>query len=123
MSLQDLLTSVLLLGGGMLSLTAAIGFVRLPDVAARLQAATKPQILGLLMVLAGAAPYIEGTAERVQLVLVGLFQLITAPVLGQLVTRSAHAHQNLDPNALVVDELAQRTLPEQDGPGRPGAAG
>ena len=40
------------------------------------------------------------------LLLVGLFQLITAPVISQLVGRSVHRSGGVRPEVLVVDDLA-----------------
>ena len=59
----DIVTGVLVLGGSTLALTAAIGVVRFPDTLTRMHAATKPQVLGLLLVLAGAAIRLRGNAD------------------------------------------------------------
>ena len=53
MSVLDIAAGVLVLGGSALALTAAIGVVRFPDTLSRMHAATKPQVLGLLLVLGG----------------------------------------------------------------------
>ncbi len=79
--------------------------MRLPDLPARLQAATKPQTLGLSLILLGTALRVE-LASAVTLVLVVLFQVITAPVISQLVGRAAYRSGALPDDALVVDELA-----------------
>ena len=54
-----LIVAVLVLSGSALALTAAIGVVRFPDTLSRMHAASKPQVLGLLLVLAGGT---AGTA-------------------------------------------------------------
>ena len=59
----DILAAVLVLGGSTLALTAAIGAVRFPDTLTRMHAATKPQVLGLLLVLIGAAIRLRGNAD------------------------------------------------------------
>ena len=59
----DVVAAVLMLGGSVLALTAAIGVVRFPDTLSRMHAATKPQVLGLLLVLAGAAIRLRGNAD------------------------------------------------------------
>ena len=51
----DLIAAVLLLLGGLLSLAAGVGLVRFPDALSRLHAATKPQVLGLVFVVAALA--------------------------------------------------------------------
>ena len=107
----DATSAVLLLLGALSCLLGALGLVRLPDLPSRLQAATKPQTLGLLLILAGTALRVE-LESAVTLVLVGLFQVITAPVISQLVGRSAYRAGAVRPELLVVDELAGK-MPEE----------
>ncbi len=105
MNAVDVVSAALLLLGATSCLLGALGLVRLPGLLARLQAATKPQTLGLLLVLAGTALRVEPDSA-VTLVLVGLFQVITAPVISQLVGRSAYRAGAVAPDVLVADELA-----------------
>jgi multicomponent Na+:H+ antiporter subunit G len=102
----DVVSAVLMLGGALSCLLGAIGLVRLPDLPARLQAATKPQTLGLSLILLGTALRVE-LASAVTLVLVVLFQVITAPVISQLVGRAAYRSGGFPDDTLVVDELAE----------------
>ena len=102
----DVVSALLMLLGALSCLLGAIGLVRLPDLLARLQAATKPQTLGLSLILLGTALRVE-LASAVTLVLVVLFQVITAPVISQLVGRAAYRSGALPDGALVVDELAE----------------
>lgn len=113
MSGLDIAAAVLMLVGAGSSLLGAIGLVRLPDLPSRLQAATKPQTLGLALVLVGTALRVE-RASAVTLVLVVLFQVITAPVVSQLVGRAAYRSGGIPDGSLVVDELAER-LPADRG--------
>ena len=46
----DLTSLILILIGALLCLTAAIGLLRFRDVPTRLHAATKPQVLGLILI-------------------------------------------------------------------------
>lgn len=103
----DVLAAVLLVAGALQCFLGALGLVRLPSLLSRLQAATKPQTLGLLLILAGAALRVP-LDSAVTLVLVAVFQLITAPVLSELVGRSAYRSGAVQPDILVVDELADR---------------
>lgn len=80
---------VLILGGALWSLIAGIGLLRLPDVLTRMHAATKPQVLGLLMVLLGVALRLRGANDVTTLILVGLFQTWTVPVAAHMVARAA----------------------------------
>lgn len=107
MIVRDVLAAALLLTGAAFCLLGALGLVRFPDVPTRLQAATKPQTLGLLLVLAGAAARLEA-AEAVGLALAGLFQVITAPVLAQLFGGVAYRTGAHLPDVLVDDDLAER---------------
>jgi multicomponent Na+:H+ antiporter subunit G len=113
----DIVSAVLLLLGALSCLLGAIGLVRLPSMLSRLQAATKPQTFGLFLVLAGTALRVP-TDSAVTLVLVALFQVITAPVISQLVGRSAYRSGAVRPEVLVVDELAdgRPTRPGGDEP-------
>ncbi|SDF37916.1 monovalent cation/H(+) antiporter subunit G [Pseudonocardia oroxyli] len=111
--IRDIVSSVFLLGGALFCLLGAIGLVRLPDLPARLQAATKPQTLGLLFVLIGTAVRLE-FENAATLVLVILFQAVTAPVISQIVARSAYRTGAVDTDLLVIDELTARVA-EQDG--------
>ncbi|MFY1671485.1 monovalent cation/H(+) antiporter subunit G [Plantactinospora sp. WMMB334] len=114
----ELLAAAALVAGGILAVLAGLGLIRLPDVAARLQAATKPQVVGLALICAGAAPRIGGT-EALALVVVVLFQLVTAPVLAQLVGRSAY-RSGVTHQALLVDEFRDRSGRPAGGADRPG---
>ncbi|MPY81053.1 MAG: hypothetical protein GEV04_22005 [Actinophytocola sp.] len=87
--MTDVISAVLLLSGGLIGVAGAIGLVRFPDVMSRVQAATKPQTFGLLLILAGAAVRLDAKAAA-GLGLVALFQVITAPVLAQLLGRTAY---------------------------------
>jgi len=107
----DVASAVLMLVGALSCLLGALGLVRLPDPPGRLQSATKPQTLGLLLILAGTALRVE-LESAVTLLLVGLFQVITAPVIAQLLGRSAYRGGTVRRELLVVDELAAK-LPEE----------
>jgi len=107
MSAFDIVTAVLVLGGSMLALTAAIGVVRFPDTLTRMHAATKPQALGLLLVLAGAAIRLRGNVDVGMLILTGIFTVITAPVVGQRVAQLAYREQNIRDDLLTKDDYAE----------------
>lgn len=118
--IRDIVSSVFLLGGALFCLLGAIGLVRLPDLPARLQAATKPQTLGLLFVLIGTAVRLE-FENAATLVLVILFQAVTAPVISQIVARSAYRTGAVDTDLLVIDELTARVAEQEGGGGARGA--
>lgn len=101
--MTDVASAALMLLGALSCLLGALGLVRLPSLLSRLQAATKPQTLGLFLILAGTALRVD-LQSAATLLLVGLFQVITAPVLSQIVGRSVHRSGGVRPEALVVDE-------------------
>jgi multicomponent Na+:H+ antiporter subunit G len=122
MSTATIIASVLILGGSALALTAAIGVVRFPDTLSRMHAATKPQVLGLLLVLAGAAIRLRGHVDVGMLILTGLFTIITAPVIANRVGQLAYREQNIRDDLLTRDEMhdfaAERESGGHDGTGR-----
>ena len=105
MNVLDVLTAVLILSGSALALTAAIGVLRFPDTLSRMHAATKPQVLGLLLVLAGAAIRLRGHPDVGMLILTGMFTLITAPVIANRVGQLAYREQNIRDDLMTADEL------------------
>lgn len=104
MSIADIVVAVLLLAGSALAFTAAVGIVRFPDTLARMHSSTKPQTLGLLLVMAGAAVQLRGNADVGMLVLAGMFAVITAPVIANRVGQLAYREQDVE-NQLVRDEM------------------
>ncbi|MBA4607181.1 MULTISPECIES: monovalent cation/H(+) antiporter subunit G [Aeromicrobium] len=100
----DVLSGTFLILGASFALVAAIGVVRFPDVLTRMHAATKPQTFGLLLILAGLALRIESLGDLTLVAVVALFQLLTAPVSAHMVGRAAFRADQVDREALVVDE-------------------
>ncbi|MGW0176648.1 monovalent cation/H(+) antiporter subunit G [Rhodococcus sp. NPDC003322] len=107
----DALAAVLLLLGALLAMTAAIGIVRFPDTLSRMHAATKPQVIGLVLVLAGAVIRLRGNVDIWMLVLVGLFTLLTAPVIAHTVGRVAYREQRGKDGLGIVGELDREQGP------------
>lgn len=102
----DVCSGACLLIGAALALAAAIGLVRFPDVFTRMHAATKPQVLGLLFVLLGLGLRLRSPTVIGMLLLVGLFQLLTAPVSSHMVGRAAYRTGPVREDLLIVDELS-----------------
>jgi multicomponent Na+:H+ antiporter subunit G len=87
--IADGIGDVVILGGALWSLVAGVGLLRLPDVLTRMHAATKPQVLGLLMMLLGVALRLRTADDITTLILVGLFQTWTVPVAAHMIARAA----------------------------------
>lgn len=111
MTAADIIASILVLSGSALALTAAIGVVRFPDTLSRMHAASKPQVLGLLLVLIGAAIRLRGHPDVGMIILAGLFTLITAPVVANRVGQLAYREQNVSQD-VVSDDLANNPFPD-----------
>jgi multicomponent Na+:H+ antiporter subunit G len=106
--IADWLGGACLVAGALLSLAAGIGVLRFPDVLDRMHAATKPQVLGVLLLLAGVALRLRTPADLGMIGLVAIFQLATAPVAAQMVGRAAYRSGRLDRALLDRDDLASR---------------
>ncbi len=102
----DVVAAVCLSLGALLTLLAALGVLRFPDVLTRMHSATKPQVLGLLLILVGLGLRLRDPGSVGLLVLVAVFQLVTAPVASHMVGRASFRAGQLRPDLLVVDELS-----------------
>jgi multicomponent Na+:H+ antiporter subunit G len=105
MNALDVISGALVLAGATLALTAAVGVVRFSDTLSRMHSATKPQVLGLLLVLGGAAIRLRRDYDVGMLILTGLFTVVTAPVIAHRVGQLAYREQNLR-GSLTADEMA-----------------
>lgn len=105
--MMDVISAVFILLGSLLAMTAAIGIVRFRDTLSRMHAATKPQVVGLVLVLIGAVIQLRGNIDIWMLVLVGLFTLLTAPVIAHMVGRVAYREQRGRNGLLEIDEMAE----------------
>ncbi|MCA0144800.1 monovalent cation/H(+) antiporter subunit G [Blastococcus sp. LR1] len=102
---RDAVAIVLLLLGTFLCLTAGLGLVRFPDVLTRMHAGTKPQVLGVLLIMVGAAIRLQGWSATWMLLLVAVFQMLTAPVSAHMISRVAYRRRHVRRDRLMVDEL------------------
>ncbi len=120
----DIIGALFLLAGAVFCLAAAVGIVRFPDVMTRLHAATKPQVFGLVLILTGVA----FTMRTWHVVLVALLtiglQILTAPVSGHMLARTAYRTDQWADEHATVDELGEdleaagfTNKPEENGPG------
>ncbi len=102
----DGVAAVFLVVGGLMSLAAGIGLVRFPDLHSRMHAATKPQVLGLLMLLLAAAiTWRSWSWVAITLLAWGLM-LLTAPVSAHVVGRAGYRTKHMRADLLTEDELA-----------------
>ncbi|MFC3505154.1 monovalent cation/H(+) antiporter subunit G [Micromonospora krabiensis] len=107
-TIADWVGGLFVVAGAVLALAAGVGVLRFPDVLDRMHAATKPQTLGVLLLLAGLALRLRSPADIGMVALVALFQLATAPVAAQMIGRAAYRSGRVDRSLLDADELAGR---------------
>lgn len=106
-AILDVVSLVLILIGAVLCLIAAIGLLRFRDVPTRLHAATKPQVLGLMLIALAVALSLRSWPAVGMLVAIVLIQFATAPLSAHMVGRQAYRNGTIDEASLIVDELAQ----------------
>lgn len=117
-AILDVIAAGCLLSGALLSLSAGVALLRFPDLMSRMHAATKPQVLGLLLVLLGCALRLRTGVDITTLVLIAVFQLATAPVAAHMVGWAGYRDRLVREDLLVTDELeahAERVGQEDDG--------
>lgn len=112
-SWMDIVAAILFVLGTLLSAVAGFGLLRFPDVLSRMHAATKPQVLGLFLALAGLGFALKTWAVVPVLIVAWLAQLITAPVSAHLVGRATYRSHHLDPKHIAVDDLGE-AIAEQE---------
>ncbi|MDR6638845.1 MULTISPECIES: monovalent cation/H(+) antiporter subunit G [Paenarthrobacter] len=101
----DIVTAVFLVVGALMSLGAAVGLLRFPDLMSRMHAATKPQVLGLFLMLAAIGLQMRTWWVWPVLLVAWIFQLLTAPVSAHMVGRSAYRTKHGHREMLTKDEL------------------
>ncbi|MCF2706146.1 monovalent cation/H(+) antiporter subunit G [Arcanobacterium haemolyticum] len=103
----DVIGGILLFSGCLLILVASVGIARYPDVISRQHVATKPQVLSLILNLAGTALLVREASMTWTMLLVIAFMLITSPISAHMLSRAAYRTELVDPSKLVVDELGE----------------
>lgn len=101
--------SILLVGGSIFALIAAVGIIRLPDVYTRMHAAAKAGTVGSGLLLLATGLGSEDPAILVRAVAGFVFFILTAPVSAHLLARAAHlAGTRLDRSSVRDDFLRDR---------------
>ncbi|WP_034609548.1 monovalent cation/H(+) antiporter subunit G [Cellulomonas sp. URHD0024] len=104
-TVADVASGICMLGGAFLAFAAGVGVLRFGDLLSRMHAGTKPQVLGLVLVLLGLALRLRSGGAVWALVLVAVFQMLTAPVAAQMVGRAGYRTGKIRDDLLEVDEL------------------
>lgn len=101
----QVIVGLLVLTGSLLTLVAALGLHRFPDLLCRMHAATKPATLGMVCIALGAAISLTGRGALIKLVLVVALQFLTAPVAAHMIGRAAYRSGIRLSDRTVTDEL------------------
>ncbi|GAC1490412.1 MAG: monovalent cation/H(+) antiporter subunit G [Pseudarthrobacter sp.] len=101
----DTVTAVFLVAGALLSLAAAVGLLRFPDLLSRMHAATKPQVLGLFLLLAAIGLQMRTWWVWPVLLVAWIFQLLTVPVSAHMVGRAGYRTKHMHRELLSSDDL------------------
>ena len=122
----DTVSAVFMVVGALMSLAAAVGLLRFPDLLSRMHAATKPQVLGLFLLLASIGLQMRTLWVWPVLLVAWIFQLLTVPVSAHMVGRAGYRTKHLHRELLSSDELeavvlkaAQTARDEASDAGRP----
>lgn len=103
----DVVSAVLFIAGASLAFIAGLGILRFPDLLARMHAATKPQVLGLMLLMLGLTLQLRSVAIGVTLLLVVAFQLVTGPISAHMLSRAGYRTGKVERSLLLVDELTE----------------
>lgn len=104
--IADIVSGTLLIASGALSLAAAIGLVRFPDLMSRLHAGSKPQILGLIFMMIAISVQQFHWGVITTLLLIVTLQMVTTPVGTHMVGRAGYRTKHLRRSMLYRDELS-----------------
>jgi multicomponent Na+:H+ antiporter subunit G len=104
-AMVDGLSAVFMVAGALMSLAAAVGLLRFPDLLSRMHAATKPQVLGLFLLLAAMGLQLRTWWVWPVLLVAWIFQLLTVPVSAHMVGRAGYRTKHLHRELLSTDEL------------------
>ena len=85
----DIVSAVLLIGGGFFVLVGGIGVLRMPDLYTRMHAASVTDTMGALLVISGVVLQAGFTLASVKLAAILLFLLFTSPTASYALANAA----------------------------------
>ncbi|WP_430283783.1 Na+/H+ antiporter subunit G [Pseudoalteromonas spongiae] len=93
--MAEVIVSLLLLLGGVFILIGSIGMNRMPDFFMRLHGPTKATTLGMAGVLIASIVYFSAIVNEpsAKEILISIFLLITAPISGYMLIKTAIHHK------------------------------
>src|SRR6478752_4651521 len=115
MTTIDIIASVALILGALMSLLAGIAVLRFPDTMSRIHAATKPQVLGIILLMLGVGLRIGSPGVIGMLVLIVILQFVTAPVSAHLTVRVAFRNAKGDDERAMEEALVEENANKPGG--------
>ena len=106
--IKELLAFILVGGGSLFVLLAAIGLLRMPDLFTRMHPSSKAATLGTVLILIGTAIHFANGAIAVRAVLICLFLFLTAPVASHMIARAGFLSGVPLAEETTIDELSGR---------------
>lgn len=104
--LIDIITGLILIGGAVFTLVAALGILRFPDIYSRSHAASKAGTLGSGLLLLALALYSGELGVVTRAAAAFLFLLLTAPIAAHLLARAAYYVGHKPWEGTYIDDLA-----------------
>lgn len=114
MSAIEIIAAVLIGAGLLLGVVAAIGLNRFDGVLMRIHAASKPQVLGLILVFSGVSLAVGSWSLAGLLLVVLLAQMLTIPASSVMVGRAAFRRGFVRGGDYAIDELTPRLADSGD---------
>lgn len=96
---------IVLLLGAAFTLVAAIGVIRLPDLLARMHAASKAGAVGGGLILLAIALLSQDMSVATRAIVGVIFLLLTTPLAAHLLARSTYISGHAPITASVVDDI------------------
>jgi len=103
--MTDLLIIILITTGTLFMLIASVGILRMPDFFLRLSVTIKAATLGIGFTMAGTALYFTDFPVSTKVLAIVFFLLITAPVSGHMIGRTAYFTGMKLWKGTIIDEL------------------
>lgn len=121
---------VLIVCGSALTLVTAVAMLQFETLFSRMHAATKPQSLGLALMVMGLSAVMQNPRVAATLMLVVVMQLVAAPISAHMVARAAYRLRQTKASVIVLDEYgedlakaAEKLANEEAAGQRPGGLG
>lgn len=101
----EILIAITLILGCLMSLGAALGMVRFPDLLSRLHAGSKPQVFGLILLLIAVGLSTRQWSYVPVLIVVLVLQMLTVPIAAHMMGRSGYRNKHFRADDLKHDDL------------------